>query len=31
VIVSGIVTRAAARRLDRDSLTQAPGTDAAQV
>jgi Kef-type K+ transport system membrane component KefB len=31
VIVSGIVTRAAARRLDGDSLMQAPGTDAAQV
>jgi hypothetical protein len=29
VIVSGIVTRAAARRLDGDSLMQAPGTDAA--
>jgi Kef-type K+ transport system membrane component KefB len=31
VIVSGIVTSAAARRLDGDSLMQAPGTDAAQV
>jgi hypothetical protein len=29
VIVSGIGTRAAARKVDGDSLMQAPGTDAA--